>query len=100
MASMKIARESCGLARSMCSTTWDGLDRFDPATSHFTAYKLDKQSAAQIDIEVKEDPQGALWLGTHSSGLQRFDPVIARFTESYKHNVNDPTSLSNNRVNS
>jgi len=87
-------------AGTLWATTWDGLDRFDPATSHFTAYKLDKQSAAQIDIEVKEDPQGALWLGTHSSGLQRFDPVIGRFTASYKHNANDPTSLSNNRVNS
>jgi PAS domain S-box-containing protein len=87
-------------AGTLWATTWDGLDRFDPATSHFTAYKLDKQSAAQIDIEVKEDPLGALWLGTHSSGLQRFDPVIGRFTASYKHNANDPTSLSNNRVNS
>jgi ligand-binding sensor domain-containing protein/signal transduction histidine kinase len=87
-------------AGTLWATTWDGLDRFDPATSHFTTYKLDKQSAAQIDIEVKEDPQGALWLGTHSSGLQHFDPVIGRFTGSYKHNANDPTSLSNNRVNS
>jgi len=33
------------------------------------------KSAAQIDIEVKEDRQGALWIGTHSSGLQRLDPA-------------------------
>jgi hypothetical protein len=63
-------------------------------------HKLDQQSAAQIDVEVKEDRQGALWLGTHSSGLQRLDPAAGRFTAIYKHNANDPTSLSNNRVNS
>jgi len=87
-------------AGTLWATTWEGLDRFDPATSHFTVYKLDKQTAAQLDIEVKEDPQGALWLGTHSSGLQRLDPTTGQFTAIYKHNENDPTSLSNNRVNS
>ncbi len=84
---------------TLWATTFDGLDRFDPATSHFTVYKLDKQSAAQIDIEVKEDRQRALWLGTHSSGLQRFDPTTEEFTV-YRHNASDPTSLSNDRVNS
>jgi PAS domain S-box-containing protein len=63
-------------------------------------YKPDPRSPAQIDIGVKEDPQGALWIGTHSSGLQRFDPASERFTASYKHNADDPASLSNNRVNS
>jgi len=87
-------------AGRLWAATFDGLDRFDPATSHSTVYKLDPQSPAQIDIAVKEDPEGALWVGTHSSGLQRFDPAIERFTASYKHDSNDPTSLSNNRVNS
>ena len=87
-------------AGTLWATTHNGLDRFDPATSHFTVHKLDQQSAAQIDVEVKEDRQGALWIGTHSSGLQRLDPATGRFTAIYKHNANDPTSLSNNRVNS
>ena len=87
-------------AGTLWATTHNGLDRFDPATSHFTVHKLDQQSAAQIDVEVKEDPQAALWIGTHSSGLERFDPATGRFTASYKHNANDPTSLSNDRVNS
>jgi len=82
------------------AATFDGLDHLDPASSHFTVYKPDPQSPAQIDLAVMEDPQGALWIGTHSSGLQRFDPAIERFTASYKHNADDPTSLSNNRVNS
>jgi PAS domain S-box-containing protein len=87
-------------AGTLWATTHNGLNRFDPATSHFTVYKLDQQSAAQIDIEVKEDREGAVWIGTHSSGLQRLDPAAGRFTAIYKHNANDPTSLSNNRVNS
>jgi len=81
------------------ATTFDGLDRFDAGTSRFTVYKDDKQDAEQIYIDVKEDRQGALWLGTHFSGLQRFDPVTEQFTV-YEHDANDPTSLSDNRVNS
>jgi PAS domain S-box-containing protein len=85
---------------TLWATTFGGLDRFDPATSHFTVYKPDEQSGAEQDIELKEDRQGALWVGTNSSGLQRFDPNTGQFTAIYKHNENDPTSLSNNRVNS
>lgn len=84
---------------TLWATTFDGLDRFDPATSHFTVYKPDKQSGALIDLEIEEDREGALWIGTHSSGLQRFDPSTGQFTV-YQHNPNDPASLSNNRVNS
>jgi ligand-binding sensor domain-containing protein/signal transduction histidine kinase len=87
-------------AGTLWATTFDGLNRFDPATSRFTVYKPDNRSSAQIDIDVKEDRQGALWIGTHSTGLERFDPATGRFTAIYKHNANDPTSLSNNRVNS
>ena len=86
-------------AGTLWAATFDGLDRFDAATSRFTVYKLDKQSAAQIYIQLKEDAHGALWLGTHSSGLQRFDPGSGQFTV-YKRNTDDPTTLSNDRVNS
>jgi ligand-binding sensor domain-containing protein/signal transduction histidine kinase len=86
-------------AGTLWAATFDGLDRFDPATSRAVVYKLYKQGTAQMDLEVKEDRQGAIWLGTNSSGLQRFDPATGQFTV-YKHNASDPTSLSNNRVNS
>jgi ligand-binding sensor domain-containing protein/signal transduction histidine kinase len=87
-------------AGRLWATTFDGLNRFDPATSHFSVYKPDPQGPAHIDLGVNEDPQGALWVGTHSSGLERFDPAAGRFTASYRHNPNDSSSLSNNRVNS
>jgi ligand-binding sensor domain-containing protein/signal transduction histidine kinase len=86
-------------AGTLWATTFDGLNRFDAATSRFTVYKLDKQSAAERYIDINEDRQGALWLGRHSSGLERFDPATGQFSV-YKHKANDPTSLSNNRVNS
>jgi ligand-binding sensor domain-containing protein len=76
-----------------------GLDRFDQATSHFTVYKAGKHNAPEADIDLAEDPQAALWVGTDHSGLQRFDPITERFTV-YRHNTNDAKSLSNNRVNS
>jgi ligand-binding sensor domain-containing protein len=87
-------------AGALWVTTVDGLDRFDAATSRFTVYKPDKRSTAEFDIDVKEDREGALWIGTNSSGLERFDPNTEQFTAIYKHNDNDPTSLSDNRVNS
>jgi signal transduction histidine kinase/ligand-binding sensor domain-containing protein len=86
-------------AGRLWTTTYDGLDLFDPATSRFTVYKAEKENATQVDIDVKEDHEGALWIGTDRSGLQRFDPTTHQFTV-YKHNANDPMSLSNNRVNS
>jgi ligand-binding sensor domain-containing protein len=86
-------------AGTLWVSTFDGLNRFDAATSRFTVYKLEKRGAAQIDIAVTEDGQGAIWMGTHSSGLQRLDPTTEQF-KVYRHNANDPTSLSNNRVNS
>ena len=86
-------------AGTLWATTFDGLDRFDPETSHFTVYKFEKQNGAQVDLAISEDRNGGLWIGT-PSGLQRFDPSAERFTGIYRHDANDPTSLSNNRVNS
>jgi streptogramin lyase len=75
-----VARLFIDRAGTLWATTFDGLDRFDRATSHFTVYKADRQSAGLIYLDVKEDRQGALWLGTHYSGLQRFDPTTEQFT--------------------
>src|SRR5438445_2317954 len=86
-------------AGTLWATTFDGLDRFDPATSHFHVYRLNEHSGDQIYIELQEGRDGALWLGSHSSGLQRYDPKTVAFTV-YKNNQSDPTTLSDNRVNS
>src|SRR5206468_6973845 len=44
-------------------------------------------------------PKGIFWIGSHALGLLRFDPKTKQFT-SYKHDPRDPTTLSNDRVNS
>jgi PAS domain S-box-containing protein len=55
--------------------TGDGLSRFDTATGTFTTYKADwSDSLAQTYVSGAEDAEGILWLGTHFSGLHRFDP--------------------------
>jgi ligand-binding sensor domain-containing protein/signal transduction histidine kinase len=79
--------------------TSNGLNRFDAATGHFTAYKPDPQRRFGSYLELVEDPKGGLWLGTDASGLQRFDPATSQFTR-YEHDTNRPGSLSDNRVNS
>ena len=84
---------------TLWAATWDGLNRFDAATERFIRYKLDPQVRDLLYLELVEDRQGALWLGTHSSGLHRFDPTTGQFTV-YQHQVNRPDSISDNRVNS
>jgi signal transduction histidine kinase/streptogramin lyase len=78
--------------------TGNGLDRFDPSTGHFATYKRDLQSRTENYFDIDEDRNGGLWLGG-TSGLQHFDPVTAKFT-GYEHKLDDPLSLSDNRVTS
>jgi ligand-binding sensor domain-containing protein/signal transduction histidine kinase len=78
--------------------TDDGLNRFDAVTEHFTTYKLEPQSGVPY-IELVEDRQGKIWIGTESSGLRHFDPATGQFAE-YEHDENVPGTLSDNRVNS
>ena len=61
--------------------TQDGLNRFD---GHgFRIYKHDRTdpwSLADNFINVLlPDPDGALWVGTETGGLVRYDPILDRF---------------------
>ena len=78
--------------------TWDGLDRFDPATRRFVVYKNLAPALPELFYNVVEDPDGFLWLGG-SAGLSRFDPATGQFTV-YSHVPDDPRSLSDNVVTS
>jgi PAS domain S-box-containing protein len=80
------------------AATYEDLDRFDAVTGGFTTYKVDMHVRTYF-LDVAEDRRGVLWLGTASSGLLRFDPATAQFT-AYQHEINQPGSLSDNRVNS
>ena len=63
-----------------------GLNRFDPDTETFTAYRH------------REGDEGVcIWIGTEGGGLNHFDPATGIFT-SYQHRAGDPTSLSDDGV--
>jgi ligand-binding sensor domain-containing protein/signal transduction histidine kinase len=78
--------------------TADGLNRFDALTERFTTYKLEPQSSIPY-LELLEDREGKMWVGTESSGLRHFDPATGQVT-IYQHNRNLPGTLSDDRVNS
>jgi streptogramin lyase len=94
-----VVRSFVDHAGRLWATTFDGLNRFDPATSHFTVYRAEKENAEQVYGDIKEGRDGTLWIATDPLGLQHFDPSTGRFTAAYKHDANDPSSLSNNRSN-
>jgi len=84
---------------TLWAATWDGLDQFDAATERFKTYRTASQGRSPFYIDLVEDPKGGLWLGTHASGLQRFEPETGQFT-IYQHDNHRPGTLSDNRVNS
>jgi len=81
------------------AATHDGLDRLDAVTGGFTTYRVELQGVHPDYLDVAEDREGILWLGTESSGLLRFDPATAHFA-IYQHAIDQLGSLSDNRVNS
>jgi streptogramin lyase len=84
---------------TLWAATWDGLNHFDATTGRFITYRPDSQRRSPFYIELVEDSKGALWLGTHASGLQRFEPETGQFAV-YQHDIDRPGTLSDNRVNS
>lgn len=83
---------------SLWIATWNGLNRFDLRTAQFSRYYSDPLKKDILYIDLIQGPDGALWLGTHSSGFQRFDRK-GNFM-SYQREAGVPGSLSDSRVNS
>ncbi|MDI7922383.1 sensor histidine kinase [Ferirhizobium litorale] len=92
-----VTRILVGKSGELWLTTWNGINRYDPATQRFTTYKKDPVASAEPYFSIVEDDTGLFWLGT-TAGLVNFDPGNATFVV-YKHDANDPESLSNNVVN-
>jgi signal transduction histidine kinase/ligand-binding sensor domain-containing protein len=84
---------------TLWAATHDGLDHFDAATGTFTTYRAGLQGVHPNYLELVEDRNGILWLGTESSGLLRFDPETGQFM-IYQHDIERQGTLSNPRVNS
>lgn len=79
-------------------TTWNGLQKFDRDIARFSTFKRDATASAEAYFSIVPDKDGDLWLGT-TAGLVKFVPRTGAFT-TYKHEPGDPSSLSNNTVNS
>ena len=78
----------------LCRLREDGL-----SFEYFPVVKTGNPSGTN-DYHIQyiyEDSEGILWLGTHSGGLNRFDPVTGLF-QHMVHDPSDPGSISNNRV--
>lgn len=50
-------------------------------------------------LSVFRDSKGFVWIGTHHSGLNMYDPRKRKF-KLFRYNINDTTSISNNGITS
>jgi len=77
-----------------------GLSRYDAMADGFVTYG-DAMSAAKIRDPrvraIREDHNGALWIGTVNDGLARLDQNGSRFTV-FRHDAGDARSLSHDHV--
>jgi ligand-binding sensor domain-containing protein/signal transduction histidine kinase len=85
-------------------TDYGGVNKFDRRKMQFTHYTNDPNDPKSLNNnEVNafyEDPKDhgkSLWIGTWGGGLSFFDREKETF-EVYRHQLNDPASLSNNVV--
>lgn len=83
---------------TLWAATGDGVNRFDPLTERFMTYRLDPRKSL-LGLDLVEDHEGKIWIGTESSGLRHFDPATGQFV-AYEHSQDIPGTLSDNRVNS
>jgi signal transduction histidine kinase/ligand-binding sensor domain-containing protein/CheY-like chemotaxis protein len=77
-----------------------GLSRYDATADGFVTYG-EAMSVAKIRDSrvraIREDHNGALWVGTVNDGLLRLDQNGNRFSV-FRHESNDPHSLSHDHV--
>ncbi len=77
-----------------------GVSKVDRARKKFKTYPASLHPSdpnEEIVWSIYEDEQGMIWLGTHGGGLTKFDRSTGIYT-TYRHDPNDPSSLSNNIV--
>ena len=78
----------------------EGLYRYDGyETRAFFPDPRNPASISDIDIrDVYEDGEGIIWIGTHSNGLDRYDPITGAF-RNFRNDPANPASIADNRVN-
>ncbi len=79
--------------------TDDGLNRLDARTGRFTVFRPKSGSPETRWYRVlAEDPDGSIWIGTYTQGLQRLDLRTGDIV-AYKYDPKVSGSLTNNQVN-
>jgi len=77
-----------------------GLNKYIPESGSFERiYAGSDEYTPPEDVvfEIKEGPEGALWMGTNTSGLAVYDYETGRY-EVMSHDPEDSSSLSDNLV--
>lgn len=77
----------------------EGLFRYDGYRAvRYSPDSEDPRSITDLDIRtVYEDPQGVIWVGTNTGGLNRFDAATDGF-DHYRHDSTEPLSISHDSV--
>ena len=78
-----------GTLGALCKWNGIGLVSYTPANSELSDGMI---------IAILEDKDGVIWLGT-TNGLNKYDKNTDRFT-SYKHDADDPNTISHNTIGS
>ncbi|MEA3288215.1 MAG: two-component regulator propeller domain-containing protein [Candidatus Marinimicrobia bacterium] len=81
--------------------TVGGLTVFDPASETFTYNNSDESNPSSISDQilhtVSVDPQGLIWVGSDTRGINIHKPNQIRF-ELFRHRAGDPNGPSANNV--
>lgn len=85
----------------MWFTTENGLNQFDGYEfTHYTHSLHDSNSLSdQLVYATLEDSSGVMWIASFGGGLNRYDRTNGSFRH-YKHDPNNPRSISSNFVTS
>jgi two-component system sensor histidine kinase ChiS len=77
-----------------------GLGRFDQEAGTFrrvTPPEGKREDEAWVIIDILEDSEGMLWLGTFSEGVSRLDPETGEYT-TFRYDAKQASSLSNDSI--
>ena len=81
--------------------TQDGLDRWDGAEfvhfRHHSGTKAGDSLSSNFIRALAEDSAGRLWIGTDTTGLDRYDPATGQMVH-FRHVPGQPGSLSGNAI--